>query len=137
MPPIEHALSGPDTITVATRGPIQAVAPTIPFLVREANPRMCRILRLSRLLDSINLPTEESDLAALIGQSSASFHGKITNREEGAYLFVLEDIVSHDIVGTAMIIAKHGTPDSPHFYLEMAKDSDTPRRSRKCSATRI
>ena len=123
MPPIEHALSGLDTITAATRGPIQAGAPTIPFLVREAGPTDApHILRLSRLLDSINLPTEESDLAVLIGQSSASFRGKITNREEGVYLFVLEDTVSHDIVGTAMIIAKHGTPDSPHFYLEMAED---------------
>jgi arginine N-succinyltransferase len=95
----------------------------VPFLLREAiladvNP----ILRLSRLLDSINLPTEESDLTALIQQSTASFRGEIKDRKDGVYLFILEEHDSRSIVGTAMILAKHGTPESPHFYLEMASD---------------
>src|SRR5436190_186747 len=38
------------------------------------------------------------------------------------YLFVLEECATGRIVGTSMIIAKHGTPESPHFYLEMAAD---------------
>ena len=38
------------------------------------------------------------------------------------YLFVLEEAATRKIVGTAMIIAKHGTPESPHYYLEMATD---------------
>jgi len=100
-----------------------AAAPVLSFLLREAVPAdAVQILRLSRLLDSINLPTEEADLASLIAQSFISFRGKAVSREAGAYLFVLEEAKSHDIVGTSMLLAKHGTPESPHFYLEMAED---------------
>lgn len=109
-------------ISVTKTGASSLVSPP-PFLLREAiatdAPRM---LHLSRLLDSINLPTEEEDLLALITRSAASFRGKIQNREDGVYLFVIEQAQSREIAGTAMIIAKHGTPDSPHFYLEMATD---------------
>ena len=102
---------------------VGASVSTIPFRLREAIPTdVPQVLRLSRLLDSINLPTEESDLVSLIEQSSVSFRGKAVSREQGVYIFVLEDTTSRDIVGAAMIIAKHGTPDSPHFYLELAED---------------
>lgn len=123
MPPIEHSFSDADAATVTAQNLSQPVVPTVPFLVREAALADApRILQLSRLLDSINLPTEEGDLAALIEQSVVSFRGQATSREAGVYLFVLEEVESHAIVGTAMILAKHGTPDSPHFYLEMAED---------------
>jgi arginine N-succinyltransferase len=95
----------------------------IPFLLREAIlADVPQVLRLARLLDSINLPTEEEDLVALIHRSALSFRGKIADRQEGVYLFVLEERAGQRIAGTAMIIAKHGTPESPHFYLEMATD---------------
>ena len=95
----------------------------IPFLLREATPAdASQILRLARLLDSINLPTETNDLAALIRRSVLSFRGKVKEHRDGVYLFVLEERVTHRIAGTAMLIAKHGTPESPHFYLEMATD---------------
>lgn len=123
MPPMEQTFPVSDTAVVTTRNPLQPVAATIPFLLREAaSSDMQQILRLSRLLDSINLPTEEADLATLIKQAAVSFRGQTTSREAGVYLFVLEDRESHAIVGTAMILAKHGTPESPHFYLEMAED---------------
>ena len=98
-------------------------ASPIPFLLREAIPADAPyVLRLARLLDSINLPTEKNDVSALIQRSGQSFRGKIKARKEGIYLFVLEERAYHRIVGTALIIAKHGTPESPHFYLEMATD---------------
>jgi arginine N-succinyltransferase len=120
---VELYAPSPDVRAVAVERPLPASALTIPFLVREAVPTdVPHILRLARLLDSINLPTEEPDLIALIQRSSASFRGRLQNREEGMYLFVLEEAGAHGVVGTAMIFAKHGTPDSPHFYLEMASD---------------
>ncbi|HEV8715967.1 MAG TPA: arginine N-succinyltransferase [Candidatus Binatia bacterium] len=95
----------------------------IPFLLREATAAdVPQVLRLARVLDSINLPTEENDLVALIHRSTLSFRGKIQDRQDGMYLFVLEERATQRIAGTAMIIAKHGTPESPHFYLEMATD---------------
>ena len=99
-----------------------AVSP-IPFLLREATlTDAITILRLARLLDSINLPTDKSDLVALIRRSQRSFRGKLKTRQEGMYLFVLEEAATRKIAGTAMIIAKHGTPESPHYYLDMATD---------------
>ena len=95
----------------------------IPFLLREATfTDATQILHLARLLDSINLPTDEEDLVALIQRSVLSFRGQIKDRQDGMYLFVLEERSTRCIVGTAMLIAKHGTPESPHFYLEMATD---------------
>ena len=95
----------------------------IPFLLREATAAdVPQVLRLARLLDSINLPTEESDLVALMQRSASSFRGEIRDRQDGMYLFVLEERATRRVAGTAMIIAKHGTPESPHFYLEMATD---------------
>jgi arginine N-succinyltransferase len=101
----------------------QRSASLIPFLLREATPADApQILRLGRLLDSINLPTEKSDLTALIHRSALSFRGQVKDRKDGAYLFVLEERATRRIAGAAMLIAKHGTPESPHFYLEMATD---------------
>jgi len=91
--------------------------------MREATAAdVSQILRLARLLDSINLPTEEDDMAALIQRSVLSFRSEIKERADGMYLFVLEECATGHIVGTSMVIAKHGTPESPHFYLEMAAD---------------
>jgi arginine N-succinyltransferase len=109
--------------TVAAPDAAVLTTPSVPFLLREAVIADApRILRLARLLDSINLPTEEVDLTALIERSSTSFRGEMNDRAAGVYLFVLEEVGSTNLVGTAMIIAKHGTPESPHFYLEMATD---------------
>jgi len=95
----------------------------IPFLLREVAPAdASQILRLARLLDSVNLPTEKNDLVARIRRSALSFRGKMRDRQDGVYLFVLEERATRRIAGTAMLIAKHGTPESPHFYLEMATD---------------
>jgi arginine N-succinyltransferase len=104
----------------------------VPFLVREATPAdAAQILRLARLLDSINLPTDKLDLLACIRRSVVSFRGKLRSRREGVYLFVLEECATRRIVGTALLIAKHGTPESPHFYLEMATDQRYSRTLKK------
>lgn len=98
-------------------------ASTIPFRMREVAPAdLEQVLRLGRLLDSINLPTDHEDLASFIQQSRQSFRGQLQDPREGVYLFVLEDCATHQIAGTAMLIAKHGTPECPHYYLEMATD---------------
>ena len=123
--PLTNGLRSPSLNAVAISTPEVSrpfVSP-IPFLLREATPAdAASILRLARLLDSINLPTEKNSLAALIQRSQQSFRGKLKTRQAGMYLFVLEESATRKIAGTAMIIAKHGTPESPHYYLEMAND---------------
>ena len=96
---------------------------SIPFRIREVSPADCeQVLHFGRLLDSINLPTEHHALAAFIQQSRRSFGGQLQDSRQGMYLFVLEEAVTQQIVGTSMLIAKHGTPECPHYYLEMDTD---------------
>lgn len=93
------------------------------FVLRDARPAdHLKLLRLARLLDSINLPTGEADLEAAIARSNRSFAGEVKNRAEAVYIFVAEDRRSGRLVGASMIIAKHGTPESPHYYLEMVRE---------------
>ena len=93
------------------------------FLIRQAGPRDHRqILRLARELDSINLPTDSAELANVLDRSAKSFAGRLRRRENTVYIFCAEEIRSHRIVAVSMIIGKHGTPDSPHYYFEMNTD---------------
>jgi arginine N-succinyltransferase len=102
------------------------------FVVRAARLEDLRgVLRLARILDSINLPIEEPDLRAVLRRSQRSFAGRIADPREGVYVFVAEHRRRRRIVGTSMIIAKHGTPDSPHYYLEVAHDERYSKTLRK------
>ena len=98
--------------------------PSLPsFLLREARRTDHRqILRLARELDSTSLPTDADELAELLQCSKASFAGKIRDRSRARYVFAAEEIRSRRIVAVSMIIGKHGTPSSPHYYFEVAAD---------------
>ncbi len=93
------------------------------FLLREARPADHRqILRLARQLDSTTLPTDAGALAEMLRCSKASFAGKVHERSRARYVFAAEEISNHRIVAVSMIIGKHGTPSSPHYYFEVADD---------------
>lgn len=93
------------------------------FVIREARPRDHRqLLGLARELDSINLPTDARDLRDTIARSARSFRGKMRERSRAVYLFCAEEIATGRIAAASMIIGKHGTPQSPHYYLEMDSD---------------
>jgi arginine N-succinyltransferase len=74
--------------------------------------------RLAQVLNSVNLPHDEQVLGSLIGKSVKSFQGRLEPRER-EYLFVLEDLRNQTIIGTSMIIAQHGTRESPHIYFQV------------------
>lgn len=93
------------------------------FLLRQAGPKDHRqILRLARELDSTNLPTDSAELAEVLERSAKSFAGEIKKREHSIYVFCAEEIGRRRIVAASMIIGKHGTPSSPHYYFEMDAD---------------
>lgn len=93
------------------------------FLIREATPHDWRqILPLARILDSINLPTGSTALRDALRRSYASFRGRIRDRSRAVYIFCAQDIDSGKLAGASMIIAKHGTPLSPHYYLQISHD---------------
>ena len=68
----------------------------------------------------LNLPADKKILAEKIERSMASFSGEIPPRE-AEYLFVCEDIEESLIVGSSLILAKHGTEEVPHYYFKVVK----------------
>jgi arginine N-succinyltransferase len=80
------------------------------------------LVALAAQLDSMNLPSDRDFLAQRIHDSLRSFAGHTGRRCEAAFVFVLEDCVAHRCVGTSTILAKHGTPESPHYWLELSTE---------------
>jgi arginine N-succinyltransferase len=102
------------------------------FVLREAHPRdKRRLLELARLLDSINMPTTTREMDDILKRSHRSFRGQIRDRARAVYLFCAEDLKSGRLAGASMIIAKHGTPASPHYYLQVDSDERYSHRLRK------
>lgn len=93
------------------------------FLLREARPRdKRRLLELARLLDSINMPTTTRDMDDTLKRSRRSFRGRVRDRAQAVYMFCAEDLKTGRVAGASMIIAKHGTPASPHYFLQIDSD---------------
>lgn len=77
--------------------------------------------QLAAVLNTVNLPNDEKELQKIIDTSVRSFSGRIRDPMEREYLFVLEDVRSGKLVGTSMIIARHGTREAPHVFFEVSK----------------
>ena len=75
------------------------------------------LIDLARLLDTMNLPHDPVAVRQMIDDSQAAFTG--SPRGEGNYTLVAED--AGRIMGTATLIARHGTPTKPHYYLELVE----------------
>ena len=102
------------------------------FILREANPRDLRsLLRLARELDSVNLPTSADEMRTLLERSELSFRGKIRDHSHTLYAFCAEEIATGRVVAASMIIGKHGTPASAHYYLEVDSDERYSRTLKK------
>jgi len=55
-------------------------------------------------------------------RSSRSFQGRIRDKSRACYIFCAEDLATGKLAGASMIIARHGTPLSPHYYLQIQHD---------------
>ncbi len=92
------------------------------LLLRDAQRADLKSLRaLASELDTVNLPDEERALAAILDHSARSFSGKIRAPLERTYVFVLEDPRSGRVVGTSMVIAQHGTRESPCTFFDVSE----------------
>jgi len=90
------------------------------FLIREVSDSDLESLhRLASLLNLINLPRDKHELMKMIQRSKNSFRGKEQDPSKAQYLFVLEDSKRKEIVGSSLIIGKHGTPHEPHVYFSI------------------
>src|SRR4051812_33389209 len=77
--------------------------------------------RLAAVLNSVNLPNDEQVLSQIIDRSTKSFTGALRDPFTRDYLFVLEDLKRRTIIGTSMIIAQHGTRESPHIAFQVTE----------------
>lgn len=68
----------------------------------------------------LNLPADKKILARKIEISQLAFQRQIAETSS-EYLFVMEDLERKRVVGASQIIAKHGTPDLPHYYFKIEK----------------
>ena len=91
------------------------------FLVRGVRREdLSQIYDLARQFTLLNLPANKKRLAEKIELSEASFRGE-AERDQAQYLFVIEDVESEFIAGSAQIVAKHATPDVPNYSFQILK----------------
>jgi arginine N-succinyltransferase len=90
--------------------------------LRDAHPADLEPLRaLARLLDTVNLPDDRRALGEMLRRSQASFAGRIRDPLRRQYLFVAEDPARRRLVGTSMVIAQHGTRESPCTFFAVSE----------------
>jgi len=65
------------------------------------------------------LKTEIPNLLAVAVEPKGSILG---GGEPGTYVFVLEDREADRVVGSSMVMAKHGVPGAPYFWFEVSKE---------------
>lgn len=77
-----------------------------------------RLLPIARALNSVNLPADIESLREICTTAEASFRGEL-EPDKALYLFVLVDGQSGYLVGSSMIIAGHGSSQSPHHFFQV------------------
>jgi arginine N-succinyltransferase len=80
------------------------------------------VLELAGFLDSPNLPSDREFLRARLARSERSFRELGEPGPEHEYQFALED-ASGRVIGTCVILSKHGTPAMPHTYLRVGSEA--------------
>jgi arginine N-succinyltransferase len=91
------------------------------LLLRDAQRSdLASISRLAKVLDTVNLPADERALARIIDRSVRSFSGRIRDPRERHYVFVAEQRGGR-VVGTSMVIAQHGTRESPCTFFDVSE----------------
>ncbi|MBW2391213.1 MAG: arginine N-succinyltransferase [Deltaproteobacteria bacterium] len=80
------------------------------------------LLVLAGQLDSMNLPCDQEFLQRRIALSERSFGESLESGESGIYVFVMEDPEAGRVIGTSMIMAKHGAPGHPYYWFEVSTE---------------
>jgi arginine N-succinyltransferase len=92
------------------------------LLLRDAQRSdLASLARLAKVLNTVNLPYDERALTRIIDHSVRSFSGEIRDARERHYVFVAEEPRSGRMVGTSMVIAQHGTRESPCTFFDVSE----------------
>jgi arginine N-succinyltransferase len=91
------------------------------FIVRAVRHEdLGQLVDLAKQFTLLNLPGEKKVIGAKIDRSLQSFAGKLS-KPESEYLFVLEDTEEQLVVGSSLIMAKHGNEETPHNYFKIIR----------------
>lgn len=91
------------------------------FIIRSSRKEdLTELTDLAKQFSLLNLPGDKKVIAEKIERSEQSFAGKLP-KEKAEYLFVLEDTEEKTVVGSSLVIAKHGNEDIPHYYFKILK----------------
>jgi arginine N-succinyltransferase len=92
------------------------------LLLRDAQRSdLVSLARLAKVLNTVNLPYDERALSRIVDRSVKSFSGEIRDPLERHYVFVAEEPRSGRIAGTSMVIAQHGTRESPCTFFDVSE----------------
>lgn len=91
------------------------------FIIRAVHHEdLPQLVDLAKQFSLLNLPGDRKILSHKIDRSEQSFAGRLA-KTEAEYLFVLEDLEEKIIVGSSLVIAKHGSEDVPHCFFKILK----------------
>lgn len=91
------------------------------FVVRAVRREdLQQLIDLAKQFNLLNLPGDKKVLTEKIARSEASFAGKL-DKADTEYIFVVEDLEERMVVGSSLIIAKHGNENAPHSYFKILK----------------
>jgi arginine N-succinyltransferase len=91
------------------------------FVIRGAEIEdLNQVFSLAEQFALLNLPPDKKVLRSKIEASVESFSG-LRRKEDGEFVFLVEDLETGTIAGSSLILAKHGTVDRPHFYFDLIK----------------
>lgn len=91
------------------------------FIIRAVHhDDLQQLTDLAKQFNLLNLPGDRKVLAEKIARSQMSFAGELT-KSKAEYIFVVEDTEEKQVVGSSLIIAKHGDEDVPHCYFKILK----------------
>lgn len=91
------------------------------FIVRPVHfDDQNQLVDLAKQFNLLNLPGDKKVIAEKIERSVQSFAGDLS-KEKSEYLFVLEDVEENMVVGSSLVLAKHGNNEVPHSYFKIFK----------------
>jgi arginine N-succinyltransferase len=77
------------------------------------------LYELAKHLNTVNLPADRQRLEQMLGQSSEQLAG--SDKPDEAIIFVLEN-EKEKLLGSATVIARHGSPQAPHCYFDVINE---------------
>lgn len=91
------------------------------FIIRSVKSEdVSQLTDLAKQFNLLNLPGNKKIISEKIDRSLKSFSGQLP-KDQAEYIFVLEDIEEQYIVGSSLVIAKHGSDAVPHCYFKILK----------------